>query len=122
MFCLDLRETKGDLMKKLNEIYNILFKSLEDIIMNYYNNIIDRLFKIHRLIDRNLLTPEDIVEMEKTKNLMLAELYNNQKDFEEANIIFNFLLKVDCNFSEILLSKSEETIKRHLRFKKELDE
>lgn len=122
LMSIDTREIKADMFKKTVELSNNLFKSLEDSIIQLYLGCNDRYNKIYKSIDRRLYTPEDLVEMDKIKINMTSELNNISKDFEDAMKIYFFLFKVDHNFSEGIMSKTDETVKRHLRFKKEYDE
>jgi hypothetical protein len=122
MFAIDNREIKSELLKKLNDILTILLKSLEESIITLYNTTLDKYSKIHKLIDKRLNSPEELVEMEKVKNYMSNELFSIQKDFDDAYKIYIYLFKIDHYFSDTLINKTEEAMKRHIRFKRELEE
>jgi hypothetical protein len=122
LLSIDTRDIKSDLFKKTVELSNYLFKSLEDSIILLYTGCNDKYNKIFKLIDKRLYTPEELVEMDKIKVSMTSELNNISKDFEDAMKIYFFLFKVDHNFSDSIMTKTDETVKRHLRFKKEYDE
>jgi hypothetical protein len=108
-----LRDVKADLLQKTNDLINLLTKGFEeDIIMNY-NSVIDRYNSILLLIDRPLITPEDIVEMDKIKANVGLELTSVQRDIDEAFKNINYLLNINHIFSDKMLEKMTEALDRH---------
>ena len=74
MFAIDTRETKRDLKEKLENDKKMLLKSLEDMILVNYNNNIEKFGKLLILINKKLNTPEEVVEMEKTKVMIYFQM------------------------------------------------
>ncbi len=108
-----MRDVKADLLQKTNDLINLLTKGFEeDIIMNY-NSVIDRYNSILLLIDRPLITPEDIVEMDKIKANVGLELTSVQRDIDEAFKNINYLLNINHIFSDKMLEKMTEALDRH---------
>jgi hypothetical protein len=123
MFAIDSRESKIELNKRVNDLLSLIFKKLEDNIISVFNDTIDNYQKLHKMVDKRLYTPEDLVEMEKIKSTVLSsELNNILHDYNEASKIYFYLLSVDNIFTEAILNKTEETVKCHLKFKKDYEE
>jgi hypothetical protein len=122
MFSVNTRETKAELLRRTNEMQTSLMKKLEESIQDLFNQSIDRYGKMHKMIDRKLNTPDDLVEMEKIKNNLSSDLSNIQRDFDDAMKIYIFLFQSDHFFSDYLLNKTEETIKRHLKYRRDSEE
>ena len=117
MFAIDTRETKRDLKEKLENDKKMLLKSLEDMILVNYNNNIEKFGKLLILINKKLNTPEEVVEMEKTKNKVNMDVIGLVKDFDESHKIFLFLIKSNDIFSEDMINKIAEGIKSFYKFK-----
>lgn len=122
MFAVDIRDTKAELLKKTNELSLSLLKKLEELIIDLYSSATERYHKLFKLIDKRLYTPEDLVEMEKIKTNMIHDLTNIQREYDDAYKTYYFLLSIDHFFSENLIFRTEEAMKRHVKFKKDSDE
>jgi hypothetical protein len=86
------------------------------ILVNYNNNI-EKFGKLLILINKKLNTPEEVVEMEKTKNKVNMDVIGLVKDFDESHKIFLFLIKSNDIFSEDMINKIAEGIKSFYKFK-----
>jgi len=117
MFAIDNRNIKLELKNKLINDKKLLFKSLEDIISNIYENNINKYGELIYKLENKLTTPEEVVQMEKTKQNISLDLININRDFDDANKIFLFLIKSNDIFSEELIKKTSEGINRYNKFK-----
>lgn len=122
MFSLDTREVKTELHKQISSLLIALMKKLENSIMEDFSNSIERYSRLHMHINRKLYCAADIIEMDKVKYKMSSELEKIQKDYEDSLKILKFLFSVDHIFSESIISKCEETAKRHVKFRAEAEE
>lgn len=122
LMSVDFREIKTQLLEKLNNSLNVLMSSLEEEIITLYNNCIDRYNHIHKLIDKKLNTPEDVVNMEQTKLGLVNENSIIYKDYDEAFRVFAFLMQVDHIFTDDAMFKVIEMMRRHSKFKKDYEE
>jgi hypothetical protein len=122
LFAVDTRESKQELNKRLNELINVLMRQMENLVIDIYNSSIDQLNKLHRLIDRKITTPDELVEMDALKTLVNTEVLNLGKNLDDANKIYFFLITSDNLFSDNIIQKTEEMKKRHDKFKKDYEE
>lgn len=109
-------------MKKLNELISLLFRTMENLIIDSYNNSIEKYNNLHKMIDKKICTPDELVEMEATKTLIQAELINLGKEFDDTYRIYIFLIYADNIFSDNIISKTEEMKKRFDKFKRDYEE
>lgn len=122
LLAVDMRDIKKELLREDDEIISILMTSLEEEIIELYTNCIERYLGIFKLIDKKLLTPEDVVEMELTKQGIVMENSLILKDYDEAFRIFTFLLQVDNIFTDKCINKILEMMAKHGKFKEEFEE
>lgn len=113
---------KNELLKKTNEMYNQLAKVLETNIVNLYLQAMERYNKMFKSIDKRLNTPEELVEMDKIKANLVNDVALIQKEFDDAYKVYFYLFSSDHIFTENLINKTEEMIKRHLKYKKDYEE
>ncbi len=121
LFAVDTRETKAELLKKLNDITTNLSNYLEKFVIEIYNQCLQKYTEIQRKIEKRLHTPEELVEMDKTKIEMHADLYSIQKEFESGNIIYHYMFTIDHILSDNLINITSNVIKRHFDFKNDLE-
>lgn len=123
MFAVDTRESKAELIKRLNELMNILMREMENLIIQIYNESIESYNRLHGLIDMKINNPEELVEMEVLKtNVVNPEVLNIGKNLDDANKIHFFLLLSDNIFSDNLIFKTEEMKRRFNKFKRDYEE
>ena len=102
---------------------NILFKEMENLIVEIYESSIENYNKLHRLIDKKITTPDELVEMEALKaNSVNFEILNIGKNLDDANKIQAFLLFSDNLFSDNLILKTDEMKRRFNKFKRDYEE
>ena len=119
MFAIDNRQTKKDLREKLEGDKTTLMKSLEDEIISAYDKNIEKFSQLIKMIEKKLTTPQEVVEMEKTKMKVSSEYNGIIRDFEDAYKIFLFLIKSDDIFSLDIINKTSEGIRRYNKYKQE---
>ena len=119
MFAIDNRQTKKDLKDKLEGDKTTLMKSLEDEIIGAYDKNIERFSQLLKMIEKKLTTPQEVVEMEKTKMKVSSEYSSIIRDFEDSYKIFLFLIKSDDIFSLDIINKTTEGIRRYNKYKQE---
>ena len=119
MFAIDNRQTKKDLRDKLEGDKTTLMKSLEDEIISAYDKNIEKFSQLLKMIEKKLTTPQEVVEMEKTKMKVSSEYNGIIRDFEDSYKIFLFLIKSDDIFSSDIINKTSEGIRRYNKFKQE---
>lgn len=122
MFAVDTRESKGELLKKLNELMNILMREMENLIIQIYDESIQNYNRLYDLIHKRVTTPDELVEMEATKTAMNLELLNIGKNLDDANKIHFFLLSADNLFSDNLIHKTDEMKRRFNKFRRDYEE
>lgn len=120
---MDTRESKAELIKRLNELMNTLMREMENLIIQIYHESIESYNKLHGLIDKKITTPDELVEMEALKaNVVNMDVLNIGKNLDEANKIHFFLLSLDNIFSDNIIFKSEEMKRRFNKFKRDCEE
>jgi hypothetical protein len=97
-------------------------RTKEALIINFYNISIEKYNNLHQMIDKKILTPDDVVNMDLTKAYVQTELINLGKEFDDSYRIYIFLIHIDHIFSENIISKTEEMKRRFEKYKKESDE
>ena len=97
-------------------------RTLETLIIDSYNNSIEKYNSLHKMIDKKIVTPDELVEMEATKTYIQNELIILGKEFDDSYRIFIFLIYADNIFSENIILKTEEMKKRFDKFKKDSEE
>jgi len=122
LFAVDTRESKGELLKKLNELMNILMREMENLIVQIYDESIQNYNRLYDLIHKRVTTPDELVEMEATKTAMNIELLNIGKNLDDANKIHFFLLSADDLFSDNLIHKTDEMKRRFNKFRRDYEE
>ena len=66
----------------------LLYMNQNDMkIMEKYNNL-------HQMIDKKILTPDDVVNMDLTKAYVQTELINLGKEFDDSYRIYIFLIHI----------------------------
>ena len=117
MFAIDTRMTKKELMDKLKNDMSLLMKSLEEEIIRGYDMNIDKFGELIKMIDVKLTTPEELVEMEQKTNAKVAsELSVVHRRFEDAYKIYIFLIKIGHLFTDDLINKTVEAMKRTRKY------
>ena len=117
MFAIDTRETKKELIEKLSANMFSLMHSLEEEIMHNYDINIEKFGELIKMIDIKLTTPEELVEMEqKTKVKVGSELSIVHRRFEDAYKIYIFLIKIGHFFTDDLIGKTVEAMKRMRKY------
>ena len=119
MFAIDNRNVIEELRKKLNDNLKNLFFSLENKILSMYDNNNDKIAQIIKKIDIKLNTPEEVVNMEKTKNQIQTDVTNIINSYEDSYKIMIFLIKENDLFDENMISKICIGIKNFFKFKKD---
>jgi len=120
---VDTRESKAELMKRLNDMMNILMREMENLVIQMYNESTDNYNRLHGLIDKKITTPDELVEMEALKaNVVNLEVLNIGKNLDEGNKIHFFLLFSDSIYSDILILKTDEMKRRFNKFKRDCEE
>ena len=117
MFAIDTRETKKELIEKLSANMFSLMHSLEEEIMHNYDINIEKFGELIKMIDIKLTTPEELVEMEqRTKVKVGSELSIVHRRFEDAYKIYIFLIKIGHFFTDDLIGKTVEAMKRMRKY------
>ena len=122
LFAIDTRESKAELSKILNELISLLMRTMENLIIDSYHNSIEKYNNLHKMIDKKICTPDELVEMETTKSEIQTELINLGKEFDDTNRIYIFLIYADNIFSENIITKTEEMKRRFDKFKRDYEE
>jgi hypothetical protein len=122
MFAVDLREVKQNLMDKTNELVKLLTKGFEEDVVENYNTIMKKYDEIFASLDKTLYTPEDVVEMNKTKAEVSLELTSVQRDIDDTFRIISYLLSIDHYFNDRVLLKIEDALARHAKHKQDMIE
>ena len=98
-------------------------RTMENLIVDIYNESIENYNKIHKMIDKKITNPDELVEMEGLKaNVINIEILNIGKNLDDANKIHFFLLQSDNIFSDALIQKTDEMKRRFNKFKKDYEE
>ena len=116
MFAIDTRQTKKELNEKLDNDTSFLMRSLEEEIIEKYNQNIEKFSELIKLIDVRLTTPEEVVEMEKTKAKVGSELSEVHHRLEDAYKIYLFLIKIGHKYTDEIISKTVETMKKMKKY------
>ena len=119
MFAVDNRKVIEELRNKLTQNLRNLFLSLENQILTMYDNNNDKFIQIIKKIDIKLNTPEEVVDMERTKNHVQAEITNILNSYEDSYKIMIFLIKENDLFDENIISRICIGIKNYFKFKKD---
>ena len=119
MFAVDLRDTKTELMEKTDELLILLTKNFEEDIIINYDSVILRYNNILNLIDKNLYSAEDIVEMDKIKASISLEITTVMREIDESYKIILYLLSINHIFTDCLLDKVTEALHRHYKHKED---
>ena len=119
MFAIDTRKVIEELRNKLKENIKNLFFSLENKILSMYDSNNDAFIQIIKKIDIKLNTPEEVVNMEKTKNHIQTEITNIINSYEDSYKIMIFLIKENDLFDENMINKICLGIKNYFKFKKD---
>jgi hypothetical protein len=119
MFAVDNRKVIEELRNKLVQNLRNLFLSLENQILTMYDNNNDKFIQIIKKIDIKLNTPEEVVDMERTKNHVQAEITNILNSYEDSYKIMIFLIKENDLFDENIISRVCIGIKNYFKFKKD---
>ena len=78
---------------------------------------IDKFGELIKMIDVKLTTPEELVEMEQKTNAKVAsELSVVHRRFEDAYKIYIFLIKIGHLFTDDLINKTVEAMKRTKKY------
>ncbi len=117
MFAIDNREVINDLRNKLNGNLTLLFHSLEERITKIYENNNEKFNQFIKLIDVKLLTPEELVRVEKLKLQVNTNFLAAVHDYEDGDKILMFLLKEDDVFPLEFSNKICDGIKKFYKFK-----
>lgn len=110
------------MLKRLDELQNGLMRTLEDLILSLYNSIFEKFTKMKKQLDKKLLTPEDIAEMDKIKNNLVFDTSAIGKEFDDSYKIIHYLLGADHIFTDNLIYKTDEVIKCQKKFREFQDE
>ena len=119
MFAIDNRKVIEELRNQLTQNLNNLFFSLENRILSMYDNNNDKFIQIIKKIDIKLNTPEEVVNMERTKNQVQTEITNILNSYEDSYKIMIFLIKENDLFDENITSRICNGIKNFYKFKKD---
>ena len=119
MFVIDNREVIADLRKKLNNILQILFNSLEIRITKIYEDNNEKFNQFLRELDIKINTPEELVRIEKYKIQINLSFMNVIHMYEDGDKILMFLLKEDDIFPADFSIKICEGIRKFYKFKSE---
>ena len=119
MFAIDNRKVIEELRNKLNQNLNNLFSSLENRILEMYDNNNDKFIQIIKKIDIKLNTPEEVVNMEKIKNQVQTDITSILNSYEDSYKIMIFLIKENDLFNENIINRICLGIKNFLKFKKD---
>ena len=119
MFAIDNREVIDDLRKKLNNDLVLLYHSLEIRIVEIYERNNEKFNQFVKELDVKLTTPEELVEMDKTKVRINAEFTETIRDYEDSDKILLFLIKEDDIFPTEFKMKICDGIKKFYKFKAE---
>jgi hypothetical protein len=122
MFAVDLREVKQNLFDKTNDLIVLLTKGFEEDIVFNFDGIMKKYDEILVSLDKNLFTPEDIVDMNKTKSEVSLELTSVQREYDDTFKIIYYLLSIDHLFSDSVLKKIEDALARHTKHKQDMVE
>ena len=119
MFAIDNRKVIDELRNKLIQNLKNLFFSLEDRVLSMYDNNNDKFIQIIKKIDIKLNTPEEVVNMEKTKNQVQSEITSILNSYEDSYKIMIFLIKENDLFDENITSRICLGIKNFFKFRKD---
>lgn len=122
MFAVDTRDSKAEFNKRLNDLMSILMREMENLIVDIYNTSIDNYNRLHKLIDKKLTTPDELVEMDSIKTYVNNQVLNIGKNLDDANKIFIFLLSIDNIFSDNIILKTDEMKRRFNKFRRDYEE
>ena len=119
MFAIDNRKVIEELRNKLNQNLSTLFFSLENRILEMYDNNNDKFIQIIKKIDIKLTTPEEVVNMEKIKSQVQTDITSILNSYEDSYKIMIFLIKENDLFDENIMNRICLGIKNYLKFKKD---
>jgi hypothetical protein len=120
MFAVDMQEIKQNLLDKTNDLTRLLTKGFEQDIIENYQTIMRKYDEILASLDKTLFTPEDVVEMNKTKADISLELTSVQRELDDTFRIISYLLSIDHAFHDKVLAQVEEALARHAKHKQDM--
>ena len=93
MFAIDNRKVIEELRNKLNQNLRTLFSTLENKILSNYEINNEKFAQIIKKIDVKLNSPEEVVDMERTKTQVQADIINIVNTYEDSYKIMIFFFK-----------------------------
>ena len=119
MFAIDNREVIEDLRDILTQNLNSLFASLENKILQTYDENNDKFIQIIKKTDVKLNSPQELVDMEHTKFNVNTEISNIVNSYEDSYKIMVFLLKENDIFNQNVIDKICFGLRNYYKFKKD---